>query len=427
MESHGLGVKTVYEIYNRKGGELIYSNENNKVGKAEVQIKINNPGQSERIITFPFRSYVSNFSRVLQYGLLAIDNSTAGAAIDKIIKTTTGGATYAAAEIQTMAVNEIALTGAAQTAYGIWIGDIDNLSGHGLTLEAGIGGSVAYNDYMLRGLLLANGGTPDTDINYLATNVTFSNSDNTLTVSRRFQNVSATIDTKITEIGLVGKSGTDYFLLARDRVTDGTNAYFLLSMGGTVEVSYIFTITDILGFTQNYLKMLSSEFLGANALSQVRDINNVAQTINFSSARTQKDLLAAATSDLYGILVGYQTGVFNTSAGTNTPYTVNTQSYNIGSKISHGVIVNTLYHGVVTAVVMEQTLNKTTFGLYRDFENQYTSLQVPINNSGLVIRQGTSPYTYYLIATDYVPSIGNYLQVAPNQVLRVKYIFEAPL
>ena len=418
MKSHPLGVKTVYEIYDKKTKELVYSSDRKKFGKAQVQVTINNPGEPEKVITFPFRSYVSNFSRVLQNGFLDVDNSTAGAAIDKLIEAVTGGATYAAAAIHTMAVNEGALTGGTQTSYGIWIGDLDNLSGLGLTLEAGIGGTVAYNDYMLRGLILANGGSPDTNVNYLANTVSMTNSDKTLKISRRFQNVG-TVDVYVTEIGLVGKSGTDYFLIARDRVSAPGAAYFPLLIGGTIEVAYEFTITDSIGLTQNYLKMLSSEFVAGNALSQVRDINNVAQTINFSSARTQKDLLAAAGTDTYGIVLG------NTLISENKE--LKTTAYNVYGKISHGSTVGTLDYGLVTPVTMTQELSKTSFGLYRDFENKYATASINVDNSGLIIRQGTSPYTYYLIAYDNVPSVDNYLSIAPNQILRVKYLFEAPL
>ncbi len=422
MKSHPLGIKTVYELYDRKGGDLIYSYNNSQASKAEVEVKINNPGKPTKTILFPFRSYVSNFPRVLENAFLAVDNSTAGVAIDKIIETTTGGATNPAAAIHTMAVNEGALTASAQSTFGIWIGDMDNTSGLGLTIETGIGGIISYNDYMLRAQLIANGGSPDTDINYLVTNVAFSNSDNTLTISRRFENVGLT-DIKVTEIGLVGKSGTDYFLLARDLVTlPNTLNPFPLDAGGTIEVSYIFTITPTSGWTQNYLKILSSEFVAGNAVSQVRDLTNAGQTVNFSTARTQKDLLAAIATATYGIVVGgHEFGM--TDGDTN----YNTTTYDIHDRVIEGVLQNQLSHSVVTPIVMEQSNNKTTFGLQRDFERIYTIGSFLVHSSGLIVRQGTSPYKYFLIAHDGVPTVASQIGIQPNQVLRVKYIFEAPL
>ncbi len=426
MKSHPLSTEVIYELYNKKGGDLIWQSNHRSEPKAEITVKINNPGQREQILKFPFRSYVSNFSRVIQNGLLNIDNSTAGAAINKIIKTTTGGTTYPIAAIHTMAVNEAALSSPTQTNYGIWIGDGDNLSRLGLTIESGVTGVLAYNDYHLRGLILADGGSPDTNVVYGVTNVVMSNSDNTLSVSRRFVNNNAS-DIKINEIGLVAKSGSDYFLIARDIITPlnygVTTPYFLLVAGGTVEVIYSFTITGVDGIMKNYLKWISSEFLAANAYSQVIDTGNTAQTINFSSARTQKDILAASGNALYGIRVGIATA--------NIPATANalTQNlYGVISPIGHGSTAMTLDHGVVVPITMTQGDNTTVFGLYRDFENKYTETLSGIWNTGLIIRQGIDPYTYYLIARDGLSFIANGpINVAPGQVLRVKYLLSAVL
>lgn len=164
MKSHPLHVNTVYELIDKKSGKIINSWGNNKEHEATIEVKIKNPGEDPITLRFPFRSYVSNFSRVLNNAFLNVDNSTSGDAIDKLILTTTGGATYAAAVIHTMAVNEGALSSPTQTNYGIWIGDKDNASGLGLTIEAGVGGFPSYDNYSLRGLILPDGGSPDTDV-----------------------------------------------------------------------------------------------------------------------------------------------------------------------------------------------------------------------------------------------------------------------
>ena len=429
MKSHPLGITTKYELFEK--GHLIDSIEKIRQPKTEIRLTINNPGQPTRVLRFPFRSYTSNFCRVLNNAFLAINDSTSGAAIDKLIKAVTGGITYPTAAVHTMAVNEGALTAAAQTAYGIWIGDPDNQSALGLTPESTIGGVTQFNDYMLRALLPATGGTPETNINYLATNVAFSNSDNTLTVSRRFQNTSSSVDIKIGEIGLIGKSGTDYFLIARDKISvantsapgfnnanSGNIPYYTLSALGTAQVDYIFTNDNTTGLTQNYFKILSSLFVGGNALSQVHDTTNAAQTINFSSARTQMDLLAAVNIDTYGIVASY-----NTQAPLGETY--NASSYALSQKIPNGSILQSLNYSVVTPIALTQSNNITQFGLYRDFEYAYTSDSQKVGSSGLIVRQGTSPYTYYLIATDSVST--NPFTVKPNQILRITYLFQAPL
>ena len=420
MKSHPLGMTTKYELFEK--GHLIDSIEKSRQPKAEIQLTINNPGQPKQVLRFPFRSYTSNFCRVVNNAFLAVDDSTSGMAIDKVIKAVTGGITYPAAAIHTMAVNEGALTGAAQTAYGIWIGDPDNQSALGLTSESAIGGVTQYNDYMLRALLPAAGGIPETNVNYLATNVAFSNSDNTLTISRRFQNTSSTVDIRIGEIGLVGKSGTDYFLIARDRVwvpdplhVPYTTAYTLAALG-TAQVDYIFTNDNTTGWTQNYFKMLSSLFVAGNALSQVHDLTNAAQTINFSSARTQKDLLAGSTVDTFGIIPSYNSLMPNIETYT-------TASWKLSQQIPYSA--TGLGYSAVVPIALTQSNNITQFGLYRDFEYLATSSYQSVGSSGLVIRQGTSPYTYYLIAVDSVKD--NPFTIKPNQILRITYLFQAPL
>src|ERR1035437_2504940 len=430
MKSHPLGLVARYELFEK--GKLVDSHENRMPeSTTEVQLTIKNPGQPTQVLRFPFRSYMANFCRVLNNAFLAVDDSTGGTANDKLIKAITGGATYAAAAIHTMAVNEGALSSPTQSAYGIWIGDPDNQSGLGLTPEANIGGNPNYNDYMLRCLLPADGGSPDTNITYLATNVTLSNADATLTVSRRFQNTSATVDMKIGEIGLVGKSGTDYFLIARDKVGVNTpipanqgggqgeqtyTPYYTLAAGGTCEVDYIFALPANSGWTKNYNRMLSSLFNASNALSQVIDYTNAAQTINFSTARTQMDLLAAVNIDTYGILV--------TSGGYDNIYTLD-MTYLYNNKTAKGTGINNLNYSAVTPIALTTTNNITQFGLYRDFEYLYTTGSNLVSASGLVIRQGVSPYTYYLICWDAFAI--NPFTIKPNQVLRVSYLFQAPL
>lgn len=416
MKSHPLGVRTIYEIY--RNGKLRYSNESFHQQENIVEVRINNPGMKEQILRFPFRSYVSNFMRVLNYSFLEVDNSTSGLAINKIIKTTAGGATYCAAEIAAMAVNEGQIAHADATLFGIWIGDKYNTSRLGLTVETAIQEQIGYDNYRLRTLIIPDGGSPDTNVVYGATNVLISNGDDTLTVKRRFNNTGA-VTISIDEIGLVGKSGSDYFLLARDAVTNpGITGAFALVAGGTCEVSYTFSITNASGWTRNYLRMLSSEFVGGNTLSAARDINNTAYTVNFTGDRTTKDLLAAAENSNFGIVVGA-----DTAPDANPMY--DTSSINLLDRIAHGTAYGQLSYGPVLPIDLTQVNNNTIFGLRRDFERGNTVGTFYPHSSGLIIRAGTDPYIYFLLGYDYIPSAGTNLELLPGEILRVKYLFEA--
>lgn len=417
MKSHPLGLNVVYEVYNK--GKLRYSSNSKHSHDAEIEVRINNPNCKEQVIRFPFRSYVSNFSRVLNNAFLNIDNSTSGEGINKIIKTDIGGATYPASAIHTMAVNEGLLSGGAQTDFGIWIGDVYNQNSMGLTVDSIVNEPVQYNNHRLRTLILADGGTPDTNVSYGATNVLLSNGDDTLTVKRRFTNNNPT-QILISEIGMVAKSGSDYFLIARDSPNLTENGHFTLLANGTCEVSYIFNITALSGWTRNYLRMLSSEFVANNALSAPKDIDNTAFTTNFSTARTQKDLLAAVNNANYGI------GVGATIELAEYP-SYNTLSEEIIDKVSEGSDRMQLVHSAVVPIALEQASSKTTFGLQRDFERVNQIGKMYVHSSGLLIRQGTNPYKYFLIAHDYIPSQNQKLEILPGEILRVKYYFEAGL
>lgn len=418
--SHPLGINVKYKVFEK--GSLIRNIDKTKYDTAVINILVQNPGQAPQHLRFPFRSFVSNFARVMNYAFMAIDNSTSGSAIDKVIKTTTGGVTYPAAAIHTMAVNEGELTSPTQSNYGIWIGDKANYSGLGLTVEAGIQGSLDYNNYMLRTVILADGGSPDTDVVYKATNVLLANADQSLIVKRRFAN-NGSGNIYIDEIGMVGKSGTDYFLLSRDTdlgINSTTNQRFTLASGGVCEVSIEFPITSASGWTKNMLRWLSSEFVGGNAISQVRDIFGTVYTIDFTSARTQKAVNASADDSTYGLVLGGS--LVDGGLPVMTP-----DSYRLNQKISHGTANENLSHGAMVPVALEQADGKTTFGIQRDFERLANLDPIYIRTSGLYVRQGAGSYLHFLFAWDYLGSITEGLALSAGQVLRTIYSFECPL
>ena len=368
-------------------------------------------GKLESIKRYPMRSYLANFARLLNCIFLGVDNSTSGLAVDKIIKAVTGGATYAATPLIKADVTEVALTASAQTAYGIWAGDQDNESGLGLTIETGVTGVMAYNDYMLRAKLLADGGSPDTGLEYRGVNLSISGE--TITLSRRFQNDSL-VDIIISEVGVVGKSGTDYFMLIRDFMNDAHESQ-TVETTKIIEIDYSFTIDSLSGWTKNYLRFLTSVLKAGNALEQVKDTLGSLYTVNFTSADDQARMDALAADDTFGIVIGG----LRTVPSTLVP--LSTDGYRVDNKLTE----SDLAHGAVEPIALTTLNNNSSFGLQRDFENTGTSTYY-VTNSGLYINEAAASHIYMLARTNVTNPLG-YQQVNPGNILRVKYTLDFPL
>lgn len=424
MNSHSPRLAIKAEIFDKKGNlKRTYDIPNHT---PESKLKLTHLDKDGNIVKThqqPFKSFVSNFARILNNSFLNVDNSTSGASIDKIIEAVTGGATYLASASHLMAVNEGALTASAQTAYGIWIGDRDNASGLGLTSESGIAASEAFDNYMLRTLILADGGSPDTDMEYRAVSITLSG--NEITIARRFQNDGAS-SVYVNEIGLVAKSGSDYFLIARDAITAGNESLvvdydFEIPAGDVFVVEYVFSINDISGFTKNYLRMIDSMFRGAAASSNPRDINGNYYSVNFTSARTQKDLLAAADADTHGIVIA---GYAESDYEDQDPSPASTDSYKLSlaklsdSEIDHGAVVPI---GLTQENPGSGIIAYTQFGLYRDFEN-VGSERIHVLETALYMKEAAATH-YYMISR----SATGHLIVDPGEILRLSKYFQYPL
>ncbi len=362
----------------------------------------------------PFASFLANFTRLINYGWMQIPNNTAGAANDKIIEHATGGVTSLTTDVFLADVTEATLGTSAANLYGIMIGDMDNTTGLGLTVESGIGNILHYNDWMLRALLtndeIVTPPTTKTDLETRATNLSMPD-ETTLVISRRFQNDSAA-DIYIDECGLIGKSnGTEYILLARDILNAVSEpAYITLESTEILEISYTFTVTNAGGLTSNWLKYLSSILADAVPVASMKDIVNSAQaTADPSSAQTDQDMTAAQDDATHGIVVGgYITG--------GTPPSVvgfDTADY----KVSEALDDDDIDYGPMVAIDIDLEAIYTQFGMYRDFEND-NDTTVFVFDSALYMKDA-SLTKYFMMARSVLPADGH-ITVLPDEILRVK-------
>jgi hypothetical protein len=416
---------TEYELYNRHG--QLTRRFSPAIPKLEPDMMIVNVMTKNGIIKKqykqPFASFVANFTRLINYGWMQVLNKVGASANDIIYTHVTGGATTLTADAYHAKVNEAALAPAAPNVYGIMVGDMDNTTGLGLTVEAGIGNVVQYTDYMLRTLLINDGGAPNTDLETRAVNISMPN-ETTLLISRRFQNDSAA-DIYVDECCLVGTEtdNNEEFMLARDILGTSGPATGLANVPITVEateileISYTFTVSETGGLTVNWLKYLSSLLGDAVPVSAMRDITNSAQAAaNPAGAQTDQDMTAAQDDDTFGIVIG---GYISSDTSIPTVSAFTSADYQVTSKL----LDTEIDYGPMVPIAIDLQSTYTQFGMYRDFENDNTTT-VYVVDSGLYMKDATLT-KYFLMARSVAPGTGVVgapasITVLPDEILRVK-------
>ncbi len=407
---------TEYEIRDKSGNiKRTYPFEKPDLKPDKMIINIMTKGGIiKKHIEQPFASWLANFTRLLNYCWMQIANNTGGSANDKIIEHLTGGVTSLTTDAFLADVTEAALGIAAVNVYGIMIGDMDNDTALGLTVESGIGNILHYNDWMLRALLtnddVVTPPTTKTDLETRATNLSMPD-ETTLVISRRFQNDSA-VDIYVNECGLIGKSnGAENILLARDILDDGgpaTGVPITVEPTEIIEISYTFTVSSTGGLTSNWLKYLSSILGDAVPVSAMKDTSNSEQaTADPSGMQVDQNMIAAQDDDTFGIVVGGWlsdgTGVFA------DPF--ETSNYRLADKLADSEID----HGPMVSIDISLQSTYTQFGMYRDFENDNTTT-VYVVDSGLYMDDNTLTKRFLMARS--VPT--SVITVLPDEILRVK-------
>ena len=127
---------------------------------------------------------------------------------------------------------------------------------------------------------------------------------------------------------------------------------------------------------------------------------------------------APITNNDYGILVG---GKVTTPNATKP--SLSKSSYKLNAKLTNAQIA----HEAMVQVDMAQTDNKTILAYQRDFENT-TSSNVYVDEAGLFMETTAAPTRFLLART--LLNLGasaDYITIAPDQILRVKFNLIFPL
>ena len=386
--------------------------------KALVEIKLKDKYGKEKLKRKqPFKSFVSNFAYILNYAFLNQSLT------NKIKDTSNANAT---ASTHTMDVTEAALTNAT-SEYGIWIGNVTNNPGTGLTgdltQDSNMGSDIGFSDYGLNTKIPADGDpleVEDTDVVYYATTISFE-SDGTLVINRSFAN-NRVNSINISEVGLIGRTNnTEDVLLARDTINDGTQSYLEVPSSYVVDISYKFKVTSTNGFVNNFLSYLSSEFNGGDTVNSIKNSIGASQTVDFTTGRTSKDMLGGATNTEFGLLVGGYP-----SNGVQGTMSLDKTRHNLQAKLD----ATYLTYGATTALNTSDltfTSSASMFGVQRDFTNVSETIGVNIYEAGLFIKH-TSSTQYYMLSRLLTQGSGvPYITLQPNKILRLKYYLVFPV
>jgi len=419
MKSHNIRLITEALIIDKATGRVKRRYEQ-APDNGEATLKLTHMdvnGNIKQVIEQPSKSFVSNFARMLNYGFMGVDNSSGGSAIDQILDTT--GAALAAAT-WFGDVQEAAKVSPAQSTFGIWIGDKDNTNGWGLTLDTNIQSTESFEDYTLRGLILADGGVPDTGVEYRGTVVSYSGLDE-IKITRRFQNDGASTIV-VSEMGVVLDDGAAQYMIARDLILGGSAApYQPISVlaGDILVAEYSYAISNASGFTRNYLKILRSLLVaGPTATYLMLDVNGNSVSVDFSTARTQLQLDAIAAADTYGIVISgnYQGGSPVVPSSLTTKHTMDNAKWAHSAGFTYSAmapIALTQVTGVGTGT------SYTQFGVTRDFENVGLQGPLEVYETALYLKEAAANGIFMITKSGFSP----YPVVASGEILRINKYF----
>jgi len=329
----------------------------------------NKEGNILGVKVFPFKSFVANFARVLAGNLLEVDNNTTST--ESYMKIKDADNTALTNSCFSMNVLEGAMPDTP--LYGIQVGNTLTTDSY---FNSNILGSISDTDYDMRNMY---DGLVDSLVSYSATTSTLSG--NTITITRRIENIN-TSSIQINEVGLFQKfvdSGTTdkYIMIARDIIEPITMAYEDL-----VDISYSLSVTNESSFTSQFLGMLQSMLAGTS--TTVRDTTGTTTSKDFDDTSRVISLMALATDDNYGLLVGGQ----NRDVIRYTNYTLEDKISHSGSGLSYGAVN-------AVSLVYDSSTGVMRFGVKRDFEN-LSSLPITIGEIG-VVGKHIATSTYYLL------------------------------
>lgn len=395
MKDHSPIFETNYE-HIKKNGQISRSRKKENMYNVNLSLEIDDNG-TKTIYQIPFKSYLKNFGYLLSNILFATTNQLKGT-----------NATLSEAGADKCLVTEPEMTTTTDSSYGIWVGDLNQLSETSTAYVSvpAVTSILNYNDYTLRNKIRANASV----MKYGDTNVTMPTAD-TVRVSRKFTNNSTT-SLYISEIGLVGKhvgSTTTYAMIARDGFNDGTNLYVKVDSGAMVTINYDFTATQNSHVTNNWVGMLSSIFNGSTSMNTLTAVDGTTSNVNVNS----------------GFEIRNDYCCFALGGSTTTPQTQTISTLINSYKLENSFDDTQITKSAQTVINVTTGSGKTTFGVMADFENITTS-NCYINEMGLTVH---TPSNDFLLRRDQISDVTSpyYKILGSGDILRITAKISLPL
>jgi hypothetical protein len=400
MNSHKMSIDTVCTIYDKDMQQIsvIESPKEVEVSDDYIEFLVKEAtGVIKQKEHIPMQSFVRNFMGYIDWGL-------------------SGGT----ADVPTYAITRS--NGTKQTSLSLNEGNYFRADGpihnHNYGIQVGTASNaVNWKDFTLYGS--CSNGTSENQFLYDAQTVdaiTTSGSLRKLTLRRLFLNESPSLITvrECAFLRFTYNFGV-YEMLCRDVVqNDGTPINVDVDVHQTLEVTYNFIIDSNQGFVDNWLRMLSGNFM---MLASV-------PVIIISGLQYKIDLNGTSTNTYFNGL--YATGQWPTGicVGNDDVQFTSGSTYQLGNIISNGTSFGQLQYGdsqysQYTASLVSQSMYSV---MTRRFTN-HSNNTVQVKEAGLIITgsigSGATPAQQILIARKLTGTIN----LLAEQTLDVSFIF----
>jgi hypothetical protein len=367
---------------------------------------------------YPFKSFVSNFSHILNYGFCNIANASL---IKDLDGSNLGGSSHSGT-LKSSTVTNGEAGDEDETFYGVMIGCLGTAPGslNLSTVSTSSQRIVNSTDYALHQMITYD------HIDATATQVSLDEGDTKLTIRRTFTNQSGS-SVDIREIGLGIKDGSgNFIMISRDINSLATPINETLPNTHLLEVEYTFALQKTVGygFNTNFMTFLYSNF--TNTEASFTSTTGVAEPVNMYTNRTDKKIIDATTNDHdWGIQIG------NSAASTAPPNLGGLEGTTTGATASSmwntyklvNPYTSSFSFSAVTAqpyaVATTNTKTIMMFGVYRDFSNAGQG-SLKANEFGIVLN--TSGDKNIMIYKD--DMINSAKNVLGGKILRIYFEFE---
>lgn len=382
MKSHDLLTTVITEKYNKLGKLLEKRIISGKLSGSYINIKVNNSdGTLDKELSIPFRSYTTNFMKILRAPFVHINSE---------VVELDGGAPFPSDTAYFFSVDYPDSFGPYN--YGIVVGGDD-----------GTGYPLATDNYKL-GNIIAHGttvGKLQTVDTTIRTETIESGGKLQFSFYKTFTNVSgSSIDVK--EIGVYTKT------IGCCIIRDILPATVTVNNGQTLTVTYTLKVNKSEGWTLNFLKFLSHGFFYKDPIKE---------TITRIDNTTQK--LTVSVDNGFYLDSGYGQDYFGVQVGTCSSG-LSSEVYKLYDQIYHGYDPGELVYHRYNYAGVSTTASGAFFEVSRPFSNESTA-PITIEEVGLVAENtGVEGEGVLFIRT-----LTGGVTLQPNESVKVRFKFEA--